>query len=100
MALCSEVNRHGCPCLLSYVKCSKLFHNFIRQNLLLFSILFGVVAGITLGICLRMYAPALQEPLLHPREVQYLYFPAEIYLCMMLCITLPLLVSALVSGIG
>ena len=66
----------------------------------MFFILLGVVAGITLGICLRLYVPAFQEPHLHPREVQYLYFPAEIFLRVILFITLPLLVSSLVSGIG
>ena len=63
-------------------------------------ILLGVVAGITLGICLRLYVPAFQEPDLHPREVQYLYFPAEIFIRMMTFMSLPLLVSSLVSGIG
>lgn len=60
----------------------------------------GVCAGVCLGIVLRLFVPPFQQPDLHPREMMYLYLPAEILLRMMTLLALPLVISSLISAIG
>ena len=63
-------------------------------------LIIATILGAGLGVVLRFYVPAFQEPKVHKREVALLYFPAEIFLRFVGLLTLPLVISGLVSGIG
>ena len=71
-----------------------------RDSLIVVLLLLGVAAGVVLGVCLRVFVPAYQQPKLHPREMMYLFFPAEVFLRFMTFVVAPFLVCSIVSGIG
>ena len=71
-----------------------------RDTVQITLLLVGVAGGAMLGTYLRMTTEAYSQPKLHPREMMYLYFPAEVFLRFLTFIVLPFMVSSIVSGIG
>ena len=77
-------------------KCGRAF----REGAQIILLMLAVVGGATTGTLLRLYTHAYSQPELHPREMMYLYFPAELFIRFISFITVPFLVSSLISGIG
>ena len=63
-------------------------------------LLAAFVIGIVLGTILRLCTDTFSHPEMNPRAMMYLYFPAELFMRFIYFITVPFLVSSLVSGIG
>ncbi|XP_076354919.1 excitatory amino acid transporter 3-like isoform X3 [Tachypleus tridentatus] len=67
---------------------------FIRQNLLTLLTFLAVIIGISIGFGLR------EAKTWTKREVMYVYFPGELFLRILRCLTLPLIMSSLISSVG
>ncbi|XP_022237563.1 excitatory amino acid transporter 3-like, partial [Limulus polyphemus] len=67
---------------------------FVRQNLLTLLTFLSVVLGISFGFGLRKGTTWTK------RDVMYVNFPGELFLCILRCLTLPLIMSSLMSAVG
>lgn len=71
-------------------------HQVVRENLLPICTVVAVFLAIILGIIIRA---ASTKPWTE-RELMYLEFPGEMFLRALKCLTIPLIVSSLVSALG
>lgn len=67
----------------------------VRHNLLALFIVVSVLAGIGLGLGLKRISPVWTT-----RQVLYVSFPWELYLRMIKCLSLPLVISAVIAALG
>lgn len=70
--------------------------NLMRRNLLALATLASVLLAILLGIIIRSASGGAWSE----RKLMYLEFPGELFLRALKCLTIPLIVSSLVSAIG
>ncbi|KAH7643282.1 hypothetical protein DERF_011749 [Dermatophagoides farinae] len=68
----------------------------VKENLLPLCTCFGVIAAIIIGIIVR----ASSTHRWTERQLMYLEFPGELFLRALKCLTIPLIVSSLVSALG
>lgn len=79
--------------------CCSRFARCFFNNLLLLLLFLAVAGGVCAGWFLRD-VPPFDQPHVNTRDMMYLYFPAELLLRMMSLLSLPLIVTSLISGVG
>lgn len=70
--------------------------SLLKENLLPICTCAGVLAAILVGIIVR----ASSQNRWNDRQLMYLEFPGELFLRALKCLTIPLIVSSLVSALG
>lgn len=68
----------------------------VRENLLPLATCIGVIAAIIIGIIVRACSTSSWTE----RQLMYIEFPGELFLRALKCLTIPLVVSSLVSALG
>ena len=70
-----------------------------RSNLLIILLFLAVSAGAGIGYVLRS-VPPFDQPKLNTRAMMLLFFPAELMIRVLTLISLPLILSSLISSVG
>ncbi|XP_044063754.1 excitatory amino acid transporter 3-like isoform X3 [Siniperca chuatsi] len=68
--------------------------NYIVQNVLLFSSLLAVALGVAIGMMVKIYFP------LSDRNKIYISFPGEMLMRMLQLVTLPLILTSVITGVS